>query len=616
MAGTERRLAAILCLDVVGWSSLVERDEAAALDALRAHRAELLEPAIGARAGRIFKATGDGLLAEFASVVAAVQAARAIQAGMAERNRALPPEAAMRLRIGLNLGDVVVEDGDVLGHGVNLAARLQALAEPGGICVSGPVADELAGKVEGLDLEPMGEVRVKGVDRPIRAFRVRAGEPGAGDLSPRAVLARAAPGEPPPLSLVVLPFRGETGTAESWLADAVSAELTARLARRHGLFLIAPGTARTYKDQDVDPREVGRELGVRYLLDGRIRRRGERLRLTAELIDAGSGQILWAQALDRDRADLELVEEEVAAQLAATLRHELVAQEAVRARRKAPHEVRADDLVMQAWALLYAAGATTTRRQEARRLFEAAAEIDPGSARAWTGIAYARAGLLLELRSEDREGDLRAAEAALGRARALVASDVLIEKVSCALARVGRDLPAAEDAIREALRLDPGDLGALAELAQLQLQQGRPERYFEFLERALRTSPSDPARATWLGLAAVAAALLGRLGEAVDWAGRAIALGPSIPWIRAHAASALARSGRHEEARAMLAEFLRLSPIRTVEEYRRSLPSAHPEFLRQMDGVLDGLRLAGLPASRAAADRLRPGSRPLPPPVA
>ncbi len=596
MARSERRLAAILCLDVVGWSGLIDRDEGAALDALRAHRAELLDPTIAAFSGRIFKTTGDGLLAEFASVVGALQAARAIQDGMRERNRTLPAEAALRLRIGVNLGDVVVEDGDVLGHGVNLAARLQALAEPGGICVSGPVADELVGKVADLALEPIGLVRVKGIDRPVRAFRVRTGGPAPGELSPRAVLARAAPGEPPPLSLVVLPFGSDGGDTLDWLADAVTQELTARLARRHGLFLIAPGTARTYRGRSVDPREVGRELGVRYVLDGRVRRRGERVRLTTELIDAGTGQVLWVRTFDHDRAELDLVQDDVAAELAATLRHELVAQEAERARRKAPHEVRADDLVMQAWATLYRPG-TTARRLEARRLFEAATEIDPGSARAWVGIAYACAGQLLELRSEDREGDLRAAEEALGRARALVASDVLVEKVTCALARVRGDGRAAEEAIQQALRLDPNDLGALAELAQIRLQQGRPEAYFEFLEQALRTSPSDPARATWLGLAAVAAALLGRVEEAIEWAERAIALGPDIPWIRAHAASALARCGRQEEARAMLAEFLRLSPIRTVAAYRSRLPSAHPEFLRQMEGVLDGLRLAGLPAS-------------------
>lgn len=266
---------------------------------------------------------------------------------------------------------MVVEDGDVLGHAVNLAARLQALAEPGGICVSSSAADELPGKVAGVVLEPIGAVHVKGIDRPVGAFRIHTGDPAPSDISPRAVLARAAPRDPPNLSLVVLPVRSDPGASADWLADAITGELSARLGRRYGMFPIAPGTARAYKGRTVDPRGVGREPGVRHVLEGRVPRRGDQVRLTAVLIDAGTGQVLWVQTFEHDRADLDLVQDEIAAQRVATLRHELAAHEAARARRKAPHEVQADALVMQAWAALYAR-ATTARRLEARRLFEAA----------------------------------------------------------------------------------------------------------------------------------------------------------------------------------------------------------------------------------------------------
>jgi TolB-like protein/class 3 adenylate cyclase len=461
-AQVERRLAAILAADVVGYSALMERDEDRTLARLKAHRKEFIEPLIAEYQGRIVKLMGDGALVEFASVVDAVRCAVLIQQGMAERNRDVPEDERICFRIGINLGDVIHEaDGDLYGDGVNVAARLEQLAEPGGVVVSGTAYDHLQGKLD-LPLEFAGEQRVKNIERLVRAYRVRLdGKAARFRLTSRRVRRLAWPAvaalvlvlavaegtwrfwprEPPPPGrpgIAVLPFDNLGGDdAAGRLADGITEDVITDLASFRDLDVIARNSTAVYEGKPVDVRQVGRDLNVRYVLEGSIQRQGERVRVTAQLVDAGTGAHLWSERWDRPIGDVFAVQSEVAERLANKLAANgvLARAETTAVKRKRPENLGAYDL--------YLLGTEARERntkegvEEGVRLLTRAVELDPTLARAWVSLSWARGWT------------------------AHFGADV-------ATARRGR-----EEAARRAVELDPDDAEAHAVLAQALGMQGK-----------------------------------------------------------------------------------------------------------------------------------------------
>jgi TolB-like protein len=308
-----RRLAAILAADVAGYSRLIGADEGGTLQALKAIRAELIDPSIAAHNGRLVKTTGDGLLVEFSSVVDALHCATEVQAGMAERNAAVPTEKRIEFRIGINVGDIVAEEGDIFGDGVNVAARLEGLAQPGGICVSARVQEDATGKLD-LAFEDLGEQALKNIARPVRAFRIATGTVSA---TVRETPALALPDKP---SIAVLPFQNMSGDPDQeYFADGMVEEIITALSRIRWLFVIARNSSFTYKGQAVDVKRVGHELGVRYVLEGSVRKVGQRVRITGQLIDAATGSHLWADRFDGSLEDIFQLQDQVAISVAGVI---------------------------------------------------------------------------------------------------------------------------------------------------------------------------------------------------------------------------------------------------------------------------------------------------------
>jgi len=397
MAST-RRLAAILAADVAGYSRLMAADEEGTHERLQAHLRELVDPKIKEHRGRIVKSTGDGLLAEFSSVVDAVRCAVKTQRAMIDRNADTPEDKRIIFRIGVNLGDVIVEPEDIFGDGVNIAARLEALAEPGGICISRVVRDQVRDRLD-YKFEDMGEQEVKNIARPVRVYALRreaiAGLPGP--MTPPST-SIPQPAVPPRMSIVVLPFMNlSDDTEQQYFADGITEDLTTDLSRVPGSFVIARNTAFTYKGQPVDVKKVSRELGVRYVLEGSVRRVGDQVRVNLQLVDGQSGAHLWADRFDTDRANLAQAQDEITGRLARTLNLELVEASVRRSEQERAADPDARDLVMRGWALSNRMASAATR-EEARRAFERALDIDPESVDARIGL-----GEVL-ISGEDMEG--------------------------------------------------------------------------------------------------------------------------------------------------------------------------------------------------------------------
>jgi adenylate cyclase len=375
----KRRLAAILASDVVGYSRLMGVNEERTLAQLQAHQRELLEPSISEHRGRIVKTTGDGMLVEFASVVDALRCATEIQRGMTERNAEVPTAERIEFRIGINVGDIMSEGGDIFGDGVNVAARLEALADPGGICVSGRVQEDARGKFD-IPFEDRGEQRLKNIAWPVRVYNVR-----LGGETPTAVPALSLPDRP---SIAVLPFTNMSGDPEQeYFAEGVTEDLITALSRIRWFFVIARNSCFAYKGQSTDIRDVARKLGVAYVLEGSVRKAGNRVRVTAQLIDGGSGNHVWAQRYDRDLEDIFSVQDEITETLAGAIEPELGKAERERARTRRPDDLRAWDLCQR--GLWHTYKRTRQDLADAQHMFRQAIEIDPGLARAYAAAEEA-----------------------------------------------------------------------------------------------------------------------------------------------------------------------------------------------------------------------------------
>jgi TolB-like protein/class 3 adenylate cyclase len=583
-----RKLAAILAADVVGYSRLMGEDEAGTARAVREHR-EAAAPIVASKGGRIVKTTGDGLLIEFPSVVAAVECAIAIQKLMTERNAGTPEDKRIHYRIGVNLGDVLLEGDDILGDGVNIAARLEGICEPGGVFMSGTAYEHVRGRVEAHFVD-LGEKDLKNITRPVRVYAVRAGSEGA-TSAPSA----SAPNEqePPRLSIVVLPFANFGGDPEQeHFVDGVTDSLTTDLSRLSGSFVIGRNTAFTYKDKRVDLKQIGRELNVRYILEGSVQRAAARMRVNVQLIDAESGKHLWAERFDKPVADLFDMQDEIVARLANALSWQLLAAEARRADRKPNHDSM--DLCFQGFAWRNK-GVTAGNLAEARRLFERAAALDSANVYAPIGLASVEVQVALSFLTDDRIARLAAAEDALTTALSIAPENalahLLLGVVQMHTNRASEGVASCE----RALDLDRNLAVAHAQIGDGKLLLGQPEETEGHIQEALRLSPRDAHVYLWCMFAGLAKFQLGREEEAVVWLRRSVDANRNYPNSHFILAAALARIGRLQEARSEARAGLAINPAFTIARFRAGVFSDDPAIAAGWERYVDGLRAAGAP---------------------
>ncbi|MET4478536.1 adenylate/guanylate cyclase domain-containing protein [Bradyrhizobium sp. F1.13.3] len=585
-----RRLTTILAADAVGYSRLAGADEEGTLERLRALRKNLIDPVIATHRGRIVKTTGDGLLAEFASVVDAVRSAIEMQGAMIESNSGLAQDKRIDFRIGINLGDVVVEDdGDLMGDGVNVAARLEGIAEPGGICLSGAAYHQVRGKID-MVAQDLGEQDLKNLAEPVRVY----------SLSPRTAAAAAAPPSPvtPRLSIVVLPFVNLGGRSEEdYFVDSVTESLTTDLSRIPGAFVIARNTAFTFKNKPADARVIGRELGVRYVMEGSVQGGGDRIRVNAQLIDTGTGAHLWAERFDKPRADIFDMQDEITTRLARTVGIELVAAEGRRAERERPNNMDAVDLTMRGWAILNQP-LSLRRDRAACDLFDAALRLDHSNVEALVGLAFYHGNELRTFASTNRNEQLRIAEMAISEALRLAPGNALAHFVHANLLHVSG---ATKPALRElefAIAMDPNLAWAHADAGFLKVLLGRAEEAEADLTNAIRLSPRDPGLDRWYALLGIADLFLGRLDSAMDRLRNSVGMNPNVAMPYFFLATSLALNGRAAEAREARNAGLRLDPNFTIARFRNERRSENPTFLAQRERIYEGLSLAGLPEDK------------------
>jgi adenylate cyclase len=587
MAST-RRLAAILAADVVGYSRLMGEDEEGTLAALKTLWRDLSHPKIKEHNGRIVKATGDGLLVEFGSVVDAVRCAVEVQREMAERNAGIPVRRRIEFRMGINLGDIIKDKGDIYGDGVNVAARLEALAEPGGICVSRVVRDQVRDKLDFV-FEDRGEQQVKNIARPVRVFDVRTAAEGPATTSDLPAAAPLPLPEKP--SIAVLPFQNLSGDSEQeYFADGIVEDIITALSRNRAFFVISRNTTFTYKGPAVDVARVARELGVRYVLEGSVRRAGNRVRITAQLIDAANGHHLWADRYDRELADVFAVQDEIARTITGELAPGIIAAEMQHARRKDPGQLDAWDRTMRAhWHIRRF---TREDLAEARRLLEEAIELDPANAMAFSDLAATHHFEAVFGWGEDiAQSYVRCGEAAR-RAVTIDDGDADAQAVLAMYDFFRGRHEEARRRLRRALDLDPNSLLAHGYLGVSFAFVGDYEATQAQMDEAIRLSPRDPLLVIWHLCKGWAALLAERYREAVEFATEAVEANAEFPDNYAVLAAAHGHLGNDAAARTALGEFLRRSPVLTAADERLNRPFGSAE---QRERFLEGLRKAGLP---------------------
>jgi len=571
-----RRLAAILAADVAGYSRLIGADEGGTLERLRALRRQLLDPKIAEHRGRLVKTTGDGLLIEFGSVVDALRCAVDVQREMTGRNTGMPPDNRIEFRIGINMGDIVVDDGDIFGDGVNVAARLEALAEPGGICVSARVQEDAAGKLD-LVFEDIGEQQLKNIVRPVRVYRV------VTEACPETLRSGADPPLPDKPSIAVLPFANMSGDPEQeYFADGMVEEIITALSRIRWLFVIARNSSFTYKGQAIDVKQVGRELGVRYVLEGSVRKAGGRVRIAAQLIDALTGTHLWADRFDGSLEDVFDLQDKVASSVAGVIEPALQAAETARSADRPTNDLTAYDLYLRAYAMVLS---SARQIPEALCLMEQAIERDPryGPALAWAAHCCNR--LLLDGRSEDPAAD-RLKGADFARRALEVAGDdpSMLANAALALAYFGEDIGAMMALVDRALALNPSFARGWYVSGLLRMWAGQPDIAIEHIEASLRLSPR--ARVGWsLAQIGFAHFFARCFDEAVAKLVLAIQEAPSNPHPYRFLAACYAHMGRLDEAREVVERLRALTSV--------VIPSATPlRNAEHRELLLSGLRLA------------------------
>jgi adenylate cyclase len=615
-----RKLAAILAADVVGYSRLAGSDEDRTLARLRALRSDLIDPTIAVHNGRVVKRTGDGSLVEFRSVVDAVRCAIEVQNGMVDRNAGLPPERRIEFRVGIHVGDVVEEsDGDLMGDGVNIAARLEGIAKAGAICLSEDAYRQVKSRLD-LPVSDLGAIQLKNIAEPVQVYSLEVGKPAEVKSIPAAPILRSmflpliagiialiiiaggswyflaanraatvvsnAPTGAAHLSVVVLPFTNLSGDpSQDYLADGITENLTTDLSRIRNSFVIARNTAFTFKGKNVPIKEISKELGVRYVLEGSVQRDKNRVRVNAQLIDSETGAHLWADRFEEDFADLFKLQDQVVARLANTLGHELTKAEA----QKGGHSTNPDaiDLTMRGWVTFWQ---PTTKESiaSARGYFERALKLDPQIAEAMTGLAFARIRAWLYGWSTNREEDKPAAQMELVTNATTINPDYAFAYyIKSLILFLEKDYQGAIGAAETEVALDPNSAYGYNVMGQSEWPIGRCEQAIAHVKQAFMLSPRDPLIGIWYLNLGGAEVCRGRLEAAIEEYKRAIDAGfrSYIPY--AYLAGAEAASGRDAEAKSALAEARRLNSQLTIKFFVDTAPA--PPV------ILDGLRKAGLP---------------------
>ena len=627
---TQRRLAAILHADVAGYSRLTGEDEVGT-HATVSQRLALIARAVEARGGEVGNFAGDAILAQFPSAVSAVACAVEVQRDFAQRNQGIAEQSQVRFRIGINLGDVIVDQGEPFGDGVNVAARLEALADPGGICISGTTYDALGNSLP-LQYEPLGEQTVKNIVRPVRAYRVIAASdaamPPAGPGPPHSkpaparrsrtvslaallassVIAIAAlawlglhqpsqdaveaqriePGRPDKPSLAVLPFENLSADPEqSYFADGIVDDLITDLSQIKALFVVGRQAAFAFKGQDVDLLQAGRDLGVRYILQGSVRKAGEQIRINAQLTDTTTGGQLWAERYDRELAGIFDLQDEVTARIVDALSIRLTQQELTRLSRRYTEDPDAYDYFLQGQEYYFRLTAADNAR--ARDLYRKAIERDPAFGRAYGALAITYARAALYGWTEDSRNDLNRA---LNLARRAVALASELPQAHWALGFsyvVAKQHENAAKAAEQAIAADPNYADAYGLLAWIQTFSGNPEQALKSIDEALRIDPNPGG--LLLTVMGEAQYWTGQTDAAVDTFERMLARNPNLIDSRLHLAAAYARLGRQGDAEWQIEEILSLNPRITLEDWARRSPMQDPQRLKPL---LSDLKQAGL----------------------
>jgi adenylate cyclase len=557
-------------------------DEEGTHERLKAHLGELVDPKIAEHRGRIVKNTGDGFLAEFASVVDAVRCATEIQRGMIDRERELPDKRRIRFRIGVNLGDVIAEEHDIFGDGVNVAARLEALAAPGGICVSRVVRDQVRDRLD-FTFEDLGEQSVKNIARPVRVYRVQ---------DPAAPVEEPVPASPQPLplpdkpSIAVLPFTNMSADPEQeYFGDGIAEDVITTLSRYPSLFVIARNSSFTYKGRSVDVKDIGRELGVRYVLEGSVRKAGNRIRVTAQLVEAETGKHVWAERYDRDLADIFAVQDEITEAVTIAIAPAIADAEQQRAMRKPPGS-------LDAWAayqrgLWHFNNVSAEDNALAQKFFQQAVDLDPSFAGGYKGLCAVQSN------EADYEGrglfeTLRSAEALARRAVALDGSDAEARSLLATALRRRGDYEGGLAEAERALKISPNLAGAHYAKGASLISRKRLREGIAALERSIRLDPRRSA--VRFNQIALALYYTGEYEAAVDAANRAIRSSPNYPNPYRWLAAALGQLGRIEEAKQALEKAIAIAPASFDMYVRERVPWRRPEDHAHM---LEGLRKAG-----------------------
>jgi adenylate cyclase len=638
-----RKIAAILVSDVVGYSRLAGADEERILARLRALRSDLIDPTISVHRGRVVKRTGDGSVIEFNSVVDAVRCAIEVQRAMVERNAGVAPDNRIAFRIGIHLGDIVEEsDGDLMGDGVNIAARLEGVCEPGGVCLSEDAHRQVRDRLK-ENFVDLGERQLKNIARPVRAYALPAAAIiGSKDQGPRATRVSALRGgghwigviaacvaallavgafawragyaprfiaasvddkiaNAPRLSIVVLPFENLSGDKEQdYFADGITDDLTTDLSHLPDSFVIARNTAFTYKGKPVDAKQIGKDLGVRYLLEGSVRQLGEKVEVNAQLISTETGAHVWADRFDGERSKLGELQVEFVSRLANSLGVELVKAESLRAMRERPNNPDATDLAMRGLAILNGTE-TLAGDNEAIGLFERALSLDANNVQALMGLSFVLTSRANNFADDDAAGHLARAEQAVDAALAIQPDN---SSAHLAKSLVYQDKHQWGPAIAEAEKAiadDRNNAGALAQAGFYKMFLGHAEDGFADVETALRLSPRDPAVTWWQYHICHIHSHLAQWEQAIEWCNKSVASGNQTQWPYTDLAAAHGWLGHMKEAKEAAAQVLKFDPDFTIQGWIDHW-SDDPTFNAQLRRIVEGARKAGIPEREAKSN--------------
>jgi len=585
----KRKLTAILSADVKGYSRLMGEDEKGTVRTLSAYK-EVMTGLIQHHRGRVVGTAGDNMLAEFASVVDAVECAVEIQKDLKTRNAELPENRRMEFRIGVNLGDVIEDGEQILGDGVNIAARLESLSEAGGVCISGTAFDQVENKLS-LGYEFLGEQTVKNIAKPVRVYRVLM-EPGAaarGSLEVTSKERMTLPLLDKP-SIAVLPFTNMSGDPEQeYFSDGITEDIITALSRFRWFFVIARNSTFTYKGKTMDVKTVAQDLGVRYVLEGSVRKAGSRVRITAQLIDAPTSLHVWAERYDRDLKDIFVVQDEITENIVASIGPEFLSAEMRRAQRRDVRSLDAWDYIMR--AAFHHSRYEKEDVAEAQRLLRKAIELDPFSAEGFCLLAFTH---LMQVQfgwSESADHSIQEAAKAAEKAVAIDDRDAWAHTALGLVDLISRRYEDALRRLKRAVQLNPNLANAYGALGQALALAGEYATAVEQINKAIRLSPRDPFLVYWFGHLGLAAFAEERYDIACEWGTKIIQENPRFPGGHRLLAASYGQLGRTKEAQAALKELLLLMPGMTIDDVRKQVPFKDPTH---MDRYLDGLRKGGL----------------------